>query len=283
MFASSLRCPNCKNALELKHKTLSCTNNHCFDQAKQGYFNLLLSNKKKSKQPGDNTEMVMARKTFLETGIYQPISDRLNKECLSLTDSSSHSTSRILDIGCGEGYYTHRLQEAFDKQSIQHELIGLDISKEAVRQATKRSKEITWLVASGSEIPVIKGSQDIITCLFTRLMPEGMAEALFDEGSLITVTTGKNHLLEMREILYPTVKDQVMDPYSHVNSHFELTEKNNFSYQYTLESSRQIMDLLAMTPHQWRAPEQGRKNLSQLDKLTITIDVVFSQFKKFPN
>jgi len=225
----------------------------------------------------------MARKTFLDTGIYQPISDRLNTQCLSLMDSTSQQAALILDIGCGEGYYTQRLLEAFNTQSVPSEIIGLDISKDAVRQATKRSKEITWLVASGSEIPVIQGSQNIITCLFTRLMPEGMAEALSDDGSLITVTTGKNHLLEMREILYPSVKDQVMDPDAHVKSHFELTDKNHFSYQYTLESSKQIMDLLAMTPHQWRAPEAGRKKLSQLDKLTITIDVVFSQFKKLPN
>nr|WP_284377833.1 methyltransferase domain-containing protein [Litoribrevibacter albus] len=238
-----------------------------------------MSNKKRSKSPGDNIEMVLARQTFLNTGIYQPISEALNETCSQwITEHAStlEDPIRILDLGCGEGYYTERLYNALHPQSI--ELIGLDISKDAVRYAAKRNKQVTWLVASGAEIPVMPRSQDLIVCLFTRLMPEGIAPALSRQGTLITVTTGKQHLIEMREILYPSIKDQVLDPQVPLASHFKLDQQQAFQAKHTLTSSQQIQDLLAMTPHQWRAPAVGREKLLSLDSLTITIDVNISCF-----
>lgn len=278
MLAQNLCCPHCQSPLKLENKTLSCSKNHCFDRAKQGYFNLLLSNQKKSKQPGDNVEMVIARQKFLDSGIYSPISSALNSTCVNVLDSQNLTNPpTVLDIGCGEGYYTERLEQHL--KSRHPEIIGLDISKDAVRYASKRSKEITWIVASGSHPPVQEHSQNLITCLFTRLMPEGMAKSLNPEGRLITVTTGKHHLMEMREILYPQVKEQVMHPEQHLSTHFSLVQDHVVSYSHELQSSQQVSDLLAMTPHQWRAPEEGRNKLLSLDSLTITIDVNIKVFK----
>ncbi len=281
MPSTSLTCPICTQPLSFGDKQLICANRHSFDQAKQGYFNLLLSNKKRSKQPGDNIEMVLSRQKFLNTGIYQPISDQLNTLCQEYCQKVSGSPLRVLDLGCGEGYYTERLlnalnQETFSQQTT--ELCGLDISKDAVKHAAKRSQEITWLVASGADIPVIPHSQDLIVCLFTRLMPEGIARAISQSGRLITVTTGKQHLIEMREILYPKVKDQTLDPSASLSSHFTLESQQPYQYQHHLNSQEQIRDLLAMTPHQWKAPAAGREKLLSLNELTITIDVNFSHF-----
>lgn len=280
MFSTSLQCPICSQPLSRASKQLHCENNHSFDQAKQGYFNLLMSNQKRSKQPGDNNEMVLARQKFLNTDIYQPISEQLNNASIKCLPTKETSPLRILDLGCGEGYYTDRLHSSLEHLNI--ELVGLDISKDAVRYAAKRNKNITWLVASGADIPVTPNSQDLITCLFTRLMPEGIAQALSENGRLITVTTGKHHLLEMREILYPNVKEQTLDPEAPLKSHLALTEQHVFQYQHTLNSSEQIQDLLAMTPHQWRAPAAGREKLLSLNELTITIDVNISQFQHLP-
>ncbi|MFC3149550.1 putative RNA methyltransferase [Litoribrevibacter euphylliae] len=280
MLSTSLQCPICSHPLSMTSKQLHCDNNHTFDQAKQGYFNLLMSNQKRSKQPGDNNEMVLARQKFLNTNIYQPISEHLNQVCNQLLDTKKNSITKILDLGCGEGYYTDRLYSSL-KPPIDNniELIGLDISKDAIRHAAKRNKDITWLVASGADIPVTPRSQDLITCLFTRLMPEGIAQALSHDGRLITVTTGKNHLLEMRDILYPSVKDQTLDPAASLDSHFKLTDQHACQHQHTLSSREQIQDLLAMTPHQWRAPAEGRDKLLSLNELTITIDVNVSLFR----
>ncbi len=282
MTQPDLCCPSCQQLLTLEAKTLRCPNNHCYDQAKQGYFNLLLSNMKRSKQPGDNAEMVIARKKFLDTGIYQPISDALNtlSERIQTSFNETHSQEfNVLDIGCGEGYYTDRLHQALSKSERTTKLIGLDISKEATKYAAKRNKNITWIVASGADVPVLPNSQNLITCLFTRLMPEGMANALSKDGTAIVISTGRNHLMEMREVLYSEVKDQVMDPETSLTSHFQKTSKERVTFTHTLDSSEQIMDLLAMTPHQWRAPEGGRLKLQTIHSLTITVDVNITLFK----
>ena len=63
-----LVCPVCQNPLIQNGKNLSCEKNHSFDQAKQGYVNLLPVQFKHSKAPGDNKEMVVARRAFLDKG-----------------------------------------------------------------------------------------------------------------------------------------------------------------------------------------------------------------------
>jgi 23S rRNA (guanine745-N1)-methyltransferase len=69
----TLICPLCRTPLTLENKSQRCANGHSFDIAKEGYVNLLLVQQKKSKEPGDNPEMVKARREFLQAGYYQPL------------------------------------------------------------------------------------------------------------------------------------------------------------------------------------------------------------------
>ncbi|MCI2284110.1 hypothetical protein L3081_12860 [Colwellia sp. MSW7] len=70
-------CPLCQQALILNDNTYRCINNHSFDRAKQGYVNLLPVQFKHSKAPGDNKDMVNARRAFLDKGFYQPLVDKM--------------------------------------------------------------------------------------------------------------------------------------------------------------------------------------------------------------
>ena len=96
-----LVCPVCNVNIEKIEKTYKCENNHCFDIHKSGYVNLLLSNRMNSKLPGDNKLMVEARRSFLKTGYYSCLKEKLRE----ITDELNPET--ILDSGCGEGYYTN--------------------------------------------------------------------------------------------------------------------------------------------------------------------------------
>ena len=58
MFPAQYICPICKKSLTLKSKSYRCENNHSFDEAKEGYVNLLPVQYKHSKDPGDNKAMV---------------------------------------------------------------------------------------------------------------------------------------------------------------------------------------------------------------------------------
>ena len=58
-----LRCTvrNCKHTLVLSDNGLSCAAGHHFDQAKEGYWNLTQPQDKKSSNPGDTRDAVLAR------------------------------------------------------------------------------------------------------------------------------------------------------------------------------------------------------------------------------
>ena len=111
-----------------------CSNNHQFDQAKEGYVNLMPVHHKSSKNPGDNKEMMQARRLFLNTDHYQPLRDAVMAQ---LRQHLPQDATELLDIGCGEGYYTSefvQLRQQFSDITIH----GLDISKVAVKYAAKR-------------------------------------------------------------------------------------------------------------------------------------------------
>lgn len=74
--------------------------NHQFDNAKEGYVNLMPVQHKRSKQPGDSPEMMISRRAFLDAGHYQPLRDRLTD---ILDDVIAQTADTLLDIGCGKG------------------------------------------------------------------------------------------------------------------------------------------------------------------------------------
>ncbi len=135
-----LICPVCKNALIEAISSYRCEQNHVFDKARSGYVNLLLPNRKHSKEPGDNKEMVKNREAFLTKGYYTKISDLLNQE---IARASSRDMN-ILDVGCGNGYYLRRLKQNLNKPS---DCWGVDISKEAINLAAKKQTISIGLLA----------------------------------------------------------------------------------------------------------------------------------------
>jgi 23S rRNA (guanine745-N1)-methyltransferase len=297
MTASILLCPVCKESLHANesNKSLSCVNNHSFDRARQGYLNLLLAHKKKSKNPGDSQEMVIARQAFLNSDFYRPISDSLNQiivdAALKLDSPEKESPLQVLDIGCGEGYYSQRMHHSLSDHQIEHNLFGLDISKDAVIAAAKRAKAEAnkedvantstseWLVASAIDIPLQAHSIDIATCLFTRLMPESYHKVIKQDGFFICVNTGEKHLIELREKLYEEITKAEFDPVKNMGEDFELVDHQQVSYQSTLSSQQQIQDLLLMTPHNWRTKADKKESLASLEELTVTIDAQIHVFK----
>ena len=105
--------------------------------------------------------MVEARTRFLNHGYYQPVVDALINKIGSFNIPAG---GRILDAGCGEGYYLSLIQEAFKGYT----LCGVDIAKQAILCANKRNKSIEWLVASVSDLPLMDKQFDVIISVFSR-------------------------------------------------------------------------------------------------------------------
>lgn len=282
-----LKCPNCSKVLKVIDKSYKCENNHSFDISKYGHINLLLSNQKNSKAPGDNKEMVIARKGFLDENYYSGISSRVNEivnHCILENSelNKEESEINILDTGCGEGYYTERLRKSLEEKNVKNfNIYGLDISKEAIILASKTYKEIDWMVASATHLPFLDESLDFIICMFAKIVPEEKMRCLKKGGKLIVVSTGENHLQELKQVVYETVKkDFYLPALDESLKIFKHLETINNSYITLIKTKNHIENLFNMTPYRWRSPEAGVKKLFELDSLEVTVEVSIDIFEK---
>ncbi len=271
---SILICPICKESLEKEGRSYRCSKNHSFDMAKQGYVNLHMSNKKNS---GDDKEMIQSRRDFLEKDYYKRISEEVNEVV------GRHLRSdlpEVLDIGCGEGYYTKHLKNHLESHGKKSNIYGIDISKEAVLFASRSYKDIFWAVGSAADLPMADGSLDAVVCMFSRLAQEEYSRVLKDEGILVVVSTGEDHLLDMKKVLYDEVRMEYYRPEVDLKEEFQLKETKNVKYKTLVEGSRDIMSLFDMTPYKWRTPKEGVERLAALEELDVTIDVNIDIFVK---
>ena len=262
-----LRCPLCHKPLLPDGRSFRCENGHCFDRARQGYVNLLPVQQKHSAQPGDTTEQVLARRTFLEGGFYAPIVQ-------ALCDlARKHSCSGpILDAGCGEGYYSSRLA-----QSIEAELIGVDISKEAVRAASAQYKNALWLCGSAAHLPVADHSIGLLTSLFAMTAPEEFRRVLKPDGTFVQILAAQDHLLGLKEIIYPQLHRKDKDSTPELTG-FRLAESKPVKFRFTV-TGEQVQNLLYMTPHVYRISKEGAEKLRATDRLTDTASCVINLYK----
>ena len=286
---AQLICPLCQQSLVAAYpadsksqiSTMSCENRHSFDIGKSGYLHLIPVQNKRSKEPGDNKDMIAARKRFLSKGYYQPISFALNTIITQTMNKPSSdkmiSPQQFLDLGCGEGYYTARLKEQINPEHFL--LYGMDISKAAIQQAAKRSKDIIWLVANNKQIPIPDQSVDLIFSVFSPIIPKECHRILKPQGLLITATTESKHLLSLRSLIYEEVRDYDNEKLEkQLSSHFNHQAKEVIRHSLSLTQPEDVLDLLQMTPHYWRTNTDKRKQLTALSSLETELVVQLQVF-----
>ena len=265
-------CPLCHQYLEQKPGTWSCAQGHAFDVAREAYVNLLPVQHKKTRDPGDNPEMVQARRKFLFAGHYQPLRDAVLALLAPLRAQS------LLDLGCGEGYYTG----AFP--SVAADVAGLDISKPAIQLAAKEFRGITWLVGSGAQLPLADASVDIVVSMFSQLYLEHTRRVLKPHGHLLVVTPAPDHLWSVRERLFDEVRAHQPDKFlAGLDAHFELTARAEV--RVALQLGRDTLEqLLLMTPYAWKArPEKRAALLQDAEVFDTTAAFTLLLLKKTPS
>ncbi|MEX2475431.1 putative RNA methyltransferase [Marinobacter sp.] len=272
----ALACPLDGEPLSRTGSAWGCPTGHNFDIARQGYTHLLPVQNKRSRHPGDSKEMVAARQRFLNGGFYQPIADAVNRAVLA--DAADNQPLSCLDAGCGEGYYLRQLA-ASDREGRYLELLGVDISKWAVLAAAKQDKRPAWVVGTNARLPVLPSSVDRVLCLFGFPVYAEFARVLRAGGQLLQVDAGPEHLRELREIIYPVLKPEKAvvpeDP-----DGFTILSTTTERFALALNSPDRIADLLAMTPHLYRATAQGLERAAALNSLTVTVDVRLTCYQR---
>lgn len=270
------QCPLCNTSLSLTSNCWVCLANHSFDVAKEGYVNLLPAQNKNSRAPGDNKEMIKARRAFLNQGFFSPLAEIVTN---TISDAVANlpfdSLIRVLDCGCGEGYYTSRLKK-HGPQNVS--IYGLDISKPAVLLASKSYKDIQFTVASAFSIPLPDESLHIALQIFSPSADTHLHQKLRKNGALIRVTPGEKHLKELRDSIYESTNEHIIRPPD--EALFTLKERQNCAFTIKLKSQSDIENLLKMTPHFWKASIDRKKTLLALNSMQLSADFIVSSYIK---
>ena len=263
--ATAFACPICQENLALVESSLKCKNRHSFDLAKFGYVNLAPQIKQSANYDKENFQN---RQQILEAGFYQAI-----LEDISDLLATNPSAKTVLDIGCGEGFYSRKLQESHSEKTF----YAFDISKDSVQIAAKSEPNwaVNWFVGDLARLPIKDASMDILLDIFSPANYGEFRRVLSKDGILIKVIPTKNHLKEIRQ----KVQDQLtnkdysnQDIKNHFQEHFTILSSQTASLTKTI-TAEQLKALLSMTPLLFHI-DQTKIDWSQLTEITIEAEIL---------
>lgn len=263
--ATAFACPICQENLTLLETNFKCCNRHSFDLAKFGYVNLAPQIKQSANYDKENFQN---RQQILEAGFYQAILDAVSDLL-----ASSKTTITILDIGCGEGFYSRKLQESHSEKTF----YAFDISKDSVQIAAKSEPNwaVNWFVGDLARLPIKDASMDILLDIFSPANYGEFRRVLSKDGILIKVIPTENHLKEIRQ----RVQDQLtnkeysnQDIKEHFQEHFTILSSQSASLTKTI-TAEQLQALLSMTPLLFHV-DQSKIDWSQLTEITIEAEIL---------
>ena len=232
----NLRCPVCAGALEKRAGAYLCPKNHSFDIAKSGYVNLLLNSSQG--HHGDDKLMVRARRDFLDKGYY----DRFIAAVADAAAEFTPPEATVLDAGCGEGIYSLAVLRAIEKAGKHGELLGVDISKTALQYASKR---------------------------FSPFVPEEFARVLKPGGHLLRAYPLREHLWELKALIYDTPRDNPPTPLEPEG--FTLVETREVRDIIHLSCNEDILSLFRMTPYYYKTGAKDQQKAERAQELSVKL------------
>ena len=263
--ASAFACPICLENLTLVESSLKCSNRHSFDLAKFGYVNLAPQIKQSANYDKENFQN---RQQILEAGFYQAI-----LEGVSDLLATKPSAKNVLDIGCGEGFYSRKLQKSHSDKTF----YAFDISKDSVQIAAKSEANwaVNWFVGDLARLPIKDASMDILLDIFSPANYGEFRRVLSRDGILIKVIPTENHHKEIRQMVEAqlTKKDYSnQDIREHFQEHFSIQSSQIASLTKPI-TTEQRQALLSMTPLLFHV-DQSKIDWSQLTEITIEAEIL---------
>ena len=263
--ASAFACPICQKNLTLVESSLKCSNCHSFDLAKFGYVNLAPQIKQSANYDKENFQN---RQQILEAGFYQAV-----LEGISDLLATKPSAKTVLDIGCGEGFYSRKLQETHSNKTF----YAFDISKDSVQIAAKSEPNwaVNWFVGDLAHLPIKDASMDILLDIFSPAKYGEFRRVLSKDGILIKVIPTENHLKEIRQMVQGqlTKKDYSnQDIKEHFQEHFSIQSSQIASLTKPI-TAEQRQALLSMTPLLFHV-DQSKIDWNQLAEITIEAEIL---------
>jgi 23S rRNA (guanine745-N1)-methyltransferase len=264
MQIAELICPVCRLKLVRFEGTLKCASGHSYDEAREGYVNLVTGKAPRATQ-GDNVQMVRARRAFLRRGYYQPLVVELRK---ILTGINHESGPLVLaDIGCGEGYYLGELTGESKHTAIR--AYGTDISKSAIRLGAKTYPNVCFAVADTNDlIPLASAGVDVCLNIFAPRNAAEFARIVRPGGLLVVVIPTQDHLASLRERFgLLDIESGKLAKITSQLTGFDLTNSQSASGSIRLDGPS-ASDLVAMTPSARHVDPEALERLAQVRDLT---------------
>lgn len=255
-------CPKCGKALVKKDKSWICENRHTYDIARQGYVNLIPD----GSVHGDSKEMVQARHKFLQKGYYEVLKKKLEELI------AEFHPEVLIDLGCGEGYYTSSMSKYAD------ECFGIDLSRDALKIASRNDKKSQYIVASIFHLPFSDKSADCMTNIFAPAPVEEGVRILKNEGIYIRVAPHAFHLYELKKKLYDEVYENEIELLE--DKRLKLVCRLKAEDMIQLENNEDISALFMMTPYYWKSSKKVSEKVSEMNALTTRIAFDIQIYRK---
>ena len=251
-------CPICKSQLHINNKSLECNYGHCYNISKKGF--VVLNEPSSEALYGEN--LFLSRRNVFSSGYYDNIAEKI----ISITNKLSFPEAKILDAGCGEGFYTGRIASGISSSIC----FGIDLSKSAIARATDYNNCI-FSVADLSSLPFADSYFDVIVNILTPACYNEFLRVLKPNGVLIKVIPGKNYLKELRNTLSKAYdNDNVL---KHAYEAMNIIAQDEISYTLPLNQTN-LKDFISMSPLTANLSVKEKELLSQAPINEITIDLI---------
>lgn len=252
-------CPKCHREMTLQDKSLTCVNGHRFDLAKKGTLYFL---DHQIKTEYDN-EMFEPRGRMIRSGMYQPVIGKI---------SQLMQTGNLLDVGCGEGSFLQQLTQLKENPVS----IGFDIAKEGIYLASNQPIEAFWCVADLTNLPFADDSFDTILNIFSPSQYREFKRVLKPDGCVIKIVPQSGYLQELRAVYHPDGESYSNEAViQRFTEELTLDHRERVTYEFEIPAENRL-DLLEMSPLEWKVSADIKKKLAEnpLRKITIDIEIL---------
>ena len=178
-----LACPSCGAVLVRAGDDFACAKRHRVNVNRKGCLNVLSS----QVDSCYDTDLFAARRRVFDAGCYNAVVEAIE----SLLPDRNH---RLLDAGCGDGWYLNALLSHHDGWCG----VGVDISRDAIFQATNLPCTALWIVGDLRRLPFANGSFTAVLDVLTPANYDEFRRVLSPDGLLIKVYPGSDYLKELR-------------------------------------------------------------------------------------
>lgn len=253
---NALRCPVCGQELYRQGDEFACARGHRVNVNRKGCLNFLSS-------PVDScydAALFSARRRVFAAGCYQAVAEAI----MELLPDGNH---RLLDAGCGDGWYLNALLSRHADWSG----AGIDISRDAILQATDQPCEAVWCVGDLRRLPFRAGAFTAVLDVLTPASYDEFRRVLCPDGLLIKVYPGHDYLREIREARGMTL-------YAEGQVESYLREKAQVIGERRVVKAHRVTpelwrDFVWMTPLNQDLSAEEKEALARQARETVTVDL----------